>query len=77
LVDFLSLELRDIEPNGGSSGKRDLFGSLHRGGAMGTFCFCHAVQTHPNWTISTPIAIVGAVIIWIIGRAARHVLAGR
>jgi hypothetical protein len=36
-----------------------------------------AVQTHPNWTISTPIAIVGAVIIWIIGRGARHVLAGR
>jgi hypothetical protein len=36
-----------------------------------------AVQTHPNWTISTPIAIVGAVVIWIIGRAARYVLAGR
>jgi hypothetical protein len=36
-----------------------------------------AVQAHPNWTISTPIAIVGAVIIWIIGRASRHVLAGR
>jgi hypothetical protein len=36
-----------------------------------------AVQTHPNWTVSTPIAIVGAVIILIIGRAARYVLAGR
>jgi hypothetical protein len=35
------------------------------------------VQTHPDWTISTPIAIVGAVVIWIIGRAARYVLAGR
>jgi hypothetical protein len=35
-----------------------------------------AVQTHPNWTISTPIAIVGAVVIWIIGRAIRYVLAG-
>jgi hypothetical protein len=36
-----------------------------------------AVQTHPDWTISTPIAIVGAVVIWIIGRAARYVLAGQ
>jgi uncharacterized integral membrane protein len=36
-----------------------------------------AVQPNPNWTISTPIAIVGAVVILIIGRAARYVLAGR
>jgi len=36
-----------------------------------------AVQTRPDWTISTPIAIVGAVVIWIIGRAIRYVLAGR
>jgi hypothetical protein len=36
-----------------------------------------AAQTHPDWTISTPIAIVGAIIIWIIGRAARYVLEGR
>jgi hypothetical protein len=35
-----------------------------------------AMQAHPDWTVSTPIAIVGAVVIWIIGRAARHVLAG-
>jgi hypothetical protein len=35
------------------------------------------VQTHPDWTISTPIAIAGAVVIWIIGRAARYVLAGQ
>jgi hypothetical protein len=36
-----------------------------------------ATQTHPDWTVSTPIAIVGAVVIWIIGLAARCVLAGR
>jgi hypothetical protein len=36
-----------------------------------------AVQPHPNWAISTPIAVVGAVVIWIIGRAARYVLTGR
>jgi hypothetical protein len=36
-----------------------------------------AVQAHPNWAISTPIAIVGAVVIWIIGRAARYGLSGR
>jgi hypothetical protein len=36
-----------------------------------------AMQTHPDWTVSTPIAIVGAVVIWIIGLAARYILAGR
>jgi hypothetical protein len=36
-----------------------------------------AAQTHPDWTISTPIAIVGAMVIWIIGLAARYILAGR
>jgi hypothetical protein len=36
-----------------------------------------AVQTHPDWTISTPIAIAGAVVIWIIGRAIRYVFAGQ
>ena len=29
---------------------------------------------HPDWTISTPIALVGAVVVWGLGRAARHVL---
>jgi hypothetical protein len=36
-----------------------------------------AAQTHPDWTISAPIAIAGAFVIWIIGRAARYVLAGQ
>jgi hypothetical protein len=36
-----------------------------------------AAQTHPDWTISTSVAIVGAFVIWIMGRAARYVLAGR
>jgi hypothetical protein len=36
-----------------------------------------AKQLHPNWTISTPIATGGAFVIWIIGRAARYVLAGK
>jgi hypothetical protein len=30
-----------------------------------------ANQPHPDWTIFTPIAIVGAVVIWSCGRAAR------
>jgi len=30
---------------------------------------------HPDWTIYAPIAIVGAVVIWSFGRAARYVLA--
>ncbi len=56
---------------GWGTGGYNLFSSLHRGGAVGTFIFAiGAVQTHPNWAISTPIAIVGAVVIWIIGRAA-------
>ena len=28
----------------------------------------------PDWTIATPIAAGGAVLIWSIGRAARYVL---
>jgi hypothetical protein len=33
-----------------------------------------AAQTHPDWTISTPTAIVGAFVIWSIGRAIRYIL---
>jgi hypothetical protein len=33
-----------------------------------------AAQTHPDWTISAPIAIAGAFVIWIIGRAARYLI---
>jgi hypothetical protein len=44
--------------------------------ALFVFAF-GAMQTHPDWTISTPIAIVGAVVIWIIGLAVRYLLAGR
>jgi len=29
---------------------------------------------HPDWTISTPIAMVGAAIIWSCGFAARYIL---
>jgi len=29
---------------------------------------------HPDWTMSTPIAIVGAVVIWSAGRVARYAL---
>jgi hypothetical protein len=28
----------------------------------------------PDWTIATPIAAVGALVIWSFGRAARHFL---
>lgn len=31
----------------------------------------------PDWTIATPIAGTGALIIWTIGWAVRYVLAGR
>ena len=48
------LEFCNIEPNGGSSSKRDLLDSLHRGGAVGAFSFItSATQPHPDWTIST------------------------
>jgi hypothetical protein len=36
-----------------------------------------ASLAHPDWTIYTPIAVVGAVVIWGFGRAARYVLARR
>jgi hypothetical protein len=32
---------------------------------------------HPDWTISTPIAAVGAVVVWGLGRAASYVLTKR
>jgi hypothetical protein len=31
----------------------------------------------PDWTIATPIAAVGALVIWIFGGAARHFLTRR
>jgi hypothetical protein len=33
-----------------------------------------AVQTHPDWTTSTPVAIGGALVIWICGRIAGSIL---
>jgi hypothetical protein len=33
-----------------------------------------ATLSLPDWTIATPIAATGAVLIWSIGRAARYVL---
>jgi len=33
-----------------------------------------AAQSHPDWTTSTPVAVGGAFVIWICGRAARYVL---
>jgi hypothetical protein len=39
--------------------------------------FITATLTVPDWTIATPIAAAGALIIWTIGWAVRYVLAGR
>jgi hypothetical protein len=36
-----------------------------------------ATLTLPDWTIATPVAAVGAAVIWSIGRAARYVLSRR
>jgi uncharacterized protein with PQ loop repeat len=36
-----------------------------------------ATYAHADWTISVPIAIIGAVVIWSFGRAVRYVLVGR
>jgi hypothetical protein len=36
-----------------------------------------AAQTHPDWTISSSVAIAGAFVVWVIGRAARYVLVGQ
>ena len=36
-----------------------------------------ANQAHPDWTIFAPIAILGAIVIWSLGGAARYLLAGR
>jgi hypothetical protein len=36
-----------------------------------------ATLAPPDWTIATPIAAVGALVIWSFGRAARYFLARR
>jgi hypothetical protein len=36
-----------------------------------------ATVTHPDWTISMPIALIGAVALWAIGRTVRYALSGR
>jgi hypothetical protein len=36
-----------------------------------------ATVTHPDWSISTPIALIGAVVIWTLGLIARYALSGR
>jgi hypothetical protein len=36
-----------------------------------------ATLTLPDWTIATPIAAVGALVIWSFGRAARRFLTRR
>jgi hypothetical protein len=43
-----------------------------------TFIFIiTATLTLPDWTIATPVAAVGAAVIWSIGRAARYILSRR
>jgi hypothetical protein len=39
--------------------------------------FITATLPIPDWTIATPVAGAGALIIWTIGWAVRYVLAGR
>jgi hypothetical protein len=39
--------------------------------------FITATLPVPDWTIATPVAGAGALIIWTIGWAVRYVLAGR
>jgi hypothetical protein len=36
-----------------------------------------ATLAFPDWTIATPIAVVGALVIWSLGCAARYFLARR
>jgi hypothetical protein len=38
--------------------------------------FVSANVAHPDWTIFAPVAIIGASIIWIVGRAVRYLLRG-
>ncbi len=33
-----------------------------------------ATLSVPDWTIATPVAAIGAAIIWSIGRATRYIL---
>jgi hypothetical protein len=62
----------------GSSWRCALSHGLRSRSAVGTFVFIvTATLSLPDWTIATPIAAVGAVVIWSTGRAARYVLSRR
>jgi hypothetical protein len=36
-----------------------------------------ATVARPDWTVATSVATIGALVIWIVGRAARYLLVGR
>jgi hypothetical protein len=36
-----------------------------------------ATVARPDWIVATSVAMIGALVIWIVGRAARYLLAGR
>ena len=66
------------ERNGSSTWRRSLSHSLRRSssGVGRLILVLTATLPLPDWTIATPIAAGGAVLIWSIGRAARYVLSG-
>ena len=57
------------------------FGNLslldHLRGCCGSFRFFCKCKCGSDWAIFSQIAMLGAFIIWCLGRAARYLLVGR
>ena len=48
--------------------------------ALGWLCFlllATSVEPQPDWSSAWMAGLIGAALIWIVGRAVRHVLAGK
>jgi hypothetical protein len=78
LVILGAFERRNIELMAARSSNQIYWAACIAAVLWALFVFAiDAAQAHPDWTTSTPVAIGGAVVIWICGRAVRYVLDGR
>ena len=68
----------NLDVDGSSCRRGALLDGVRSRSAVSDVCSCrYWYSSSTDWTISTPIAVVGALVIWSFGRAARYVLGGR
>jgi hypothetical protein len=75
LVVIAAFEKRNIELMAARSANQIYWAACIAAVLWALFVFViGAAQAHPDWTTSTPVAIGGALVIWICGRTVRHIL---